>query len=76
MAIHHSYSDENSYVSVKFRKNAGRSGGKIKPQDTDSTRLQELSLVNSIYFGTTPYDIHLDMNLDNTIIRIFQEISL
>ena len=76
MAIHHSYSDENSYISVKFQKTARRTGGNLKPQDTDSTRLQELSLVNSIYFGTSPYDIHLDMNLDNTISRIFQEISL
>ena len=34
MATSHSYTDENSYVSVKLQKNAGRTGGKLKPQDT------------------------------------------
>ena len=76
LATHHSYTDENSYLSVKFQKNAGRTGGKLKPQDTDSTRLQELSLMKSTIFGRTPDDIHLDMKLDNTKCRIFQEISL
>ena len=47
MATHHSYTDENSYVSVKFQKNVGRTVGKLKPQDAESTRLQELSLINS-----------------------------
>ena len=51
MATHHSYTDENSYVSVKFQKNSGRIGGKLKPQDTETTRLQELSLMNCTYFG-------------------------
>ena len=32
--------------------------------------------MNSIYFGATHYDIHLDMKLDYTISRIFQEMSL
>ena len=41
-----------------------------------STRLQELSLRNSTYFGNIHYDIHLDMKLDYTISRIFQEMSL
>ena len=58
MATFHSYTDENSYVSVKFQINAGRTGGKLKPQETESTRLQELSLMNSTYFGIH-YDIHL-----------------
>ena len=49
MATSHSYTDENSYVSVKFQKNAGRTGGKFKPQDTESTRLQELSLMNNTF---------------------------
>ena len=31
MAKFHSYTDKNSYVSVKFQKNAGRTGGKLKP---------------------------------------------
>ena len=76
MATSHSYTDENSYVSVKFQKNAARTGGKLKPQDTESTRLQELSLMNSTYLGAIHYEIHLDMKLDNTIIRTFQEMSL
>ena len=48
---------------------------KRKPQDTESTRLQELSLMNRTYFGATHYDFHLDTKLDYTIIRIFQEMS-
>ena len=72
MATSHSCTDENSYVSIKFQKNAGRVGGKLKPQDTESTRLQELSLNNSTYFGAFHCDIHLDMKLDYTVSRIFQ----
>ena len=66
----------NEYVSVKFQKNAGRTGGKLKPQDTESTRLQELSIMNNTYFGAIHYDIHLDMKIDYTISRIFHEMSL
>ena len=76
MATSHSPTDGNPYVSVKFQKNIGRIGGKLKPQDADSTRLQELSLMNRTYFGAIHYDIHLDMKLDYTIGRIFQEMSL
>ena len=67
---------EISYVSVKFQKNAGQIGEKLKPQDTERTRLQELSLMNSTHFGAIHYDIHLDMKLDYTIRRLFQEMSL
>ena len=35
-----------SYIPVNLLKNAGNSRGKVKPQDTESTRLQELSLMN------------------------------
>ena len=35
IATHHSFTDENSYVSVKIQKNAGRTGGKLKPQDRE-----------------------------------------
>ena len=66
----------NEYVSLKFQKNAGRTGGKLKPQDTESTRLQELSLMSNTYFSAIHYDIHLDMKLDYTISRIFHEMSL
>ena len=48
MATSHSYTDENSYVSVTIQKNAGRTGGKLKPQDTESTHLQELSLIKTL----------------------------
>ena len=65
-----------SYIPVNLLKNAGNSRGKVKPQDTESTRLQELSQMNSTYFGAIHYDIHLDMKLDYTISRIFQEMSL
>ena len=75
MATFHSPTDGNPYVSVKFQKNIGTIGGKLKPQDADSTRLQELSLMNRTFFGAINYDIHLDMKLDYTISRIFQEIS-
>ena len=76
MALSHSLTDENPYVSVKFHKNIGQNGGKLKPQDTESTRLQKLSLMNTTFFGAIHYDIHLDMKLDYTIGRVFQEMSL
>ena len=76
MATSHSLTDENSYISVIFQKNIGQIGGKLKQQDTDSTQLQELSLMNRTHFGANHYDIHLDMRLDYTLSRIFQEISL
>ena len=76
MVTSRSFTEENPYVSVKFQKNTGRIGGKLKPEDTESTRLQELSLMNSTHFGAIHYDIHLDMKLDYTISRIFPEMSL
>ena len=66
MATSRSYTDENSYVSVKFQKKTGRIGGKLKPQNKDISRLQELSLMNNTHFGAIHYDIHLDKKLDNT----------
>ena len=65
-----------SYVPANLYKSTGQPGGKLKPYDSKSTRLQELSLMNSTYFGNIHYDIHLDMKLDYTISRIFQEMSL
>ena len=76
MATSHSTTDENSYVPVNFQKNTGRIGGKLRPQATDSTHLQELSLMNNLHFGAIDYDIHLDMKLDYTKSRNFQEMSL
>ena len=75
-ATSHPINEGTSYVPVNFYKSIGQSGGKLKPYDSKSTRLQELSLMNSTYFGNIHYDIHLDMKLDYTISRIFQETSL
>ena len=61
---------------MKFQKNTGRIGEKLKPQETEKTRLQELSLMNSTYFSAIHYDVFLDMKLDYTISRIFQEMTL
>ena len=73
MATFHSATDENSYVPVQFLKNTEIIGGKLKPQDKD---LQELSLMRNTHFGAIHYDINLDMKLDYTINRIFQEMFL
>ena len=75
MAAHLSTSEENSYIPVNLLKQVNI-GGKIKPQDKDSTCLQELSLMNNTHFGAIHYDIHLYMKLDYTIRKIFQEMSL
>ena len=61
---------------MNFRKNAGNPGGRLEPYDSESTRLQKLPLMNNTYNGAIHYDIHLDMKLDYTISRIFQEMSL
>ena len=57
-------------------KNSENPGGNLRPQDKDSRRLQELSLINDKCFGEIHSDIHLDMKQDYTISRIFQEKSL
>ena len=75
-ATSHPINEGTSYVPVNFLKSIGQPGGKLKPYDSKSTRLQELSLMISTYFGNIHYDIHIDMKLDYTISRIFQEISL
>ena len=75
-ATNHTTNDENSYIPVNLHKTTGNIGGKVKAQDKDSTRLQEISLMNNTYFDAIRYDIHLDMKLDFTISRIFQEMSL
>ena len=67
-ATGHSLNEGTSYIPVNFQKRTGQPGGKLKPHGSRSTPLQELSLMNN--------DIHLDMKLDYTISRIFQEMSL
>ena len=74
-ATGHYKNDGTPYVPVNFSKYNGQPGGKLQPSDSKSTRLQELSLMNNTYFGNIHYDIHLDMKLDYTISRIFQEMS-
>ena len=67
-ATHHTTNDENTYILLlNLLKNTRNFGGKAKPQDEDSTRLQELSLMNNTYFGGIHYDIHPDMKLDYAI---------
>ena len=76
-ATHHRLTnDENSYIPVHLLKNTGQTVGKVKPQHKDSTPLEEISLMNYTYFGAIYREIHLDMKLDYTIRRIFQEMSL
>ena len=70
-ATGHPLNEGTSYIPVNFQKSTGQPGGKLKPHDSRSTRLQELSLMNNTYFGNIHYDIHLDMKLDYTISRIF-----
>ena len=57
--------DEKSYIPVTFyeKKKTGNHGRNFRPEDKDSTRLQELSLMNNTYFGPIAYNIHLDMKL-------------
>ena len=75
-ATSHPIIEGTSYIPVNFQKSTGQPGGKLKPHDGKSTRLQELSLMNSTYFGNIHYNIHLDMKLDYTISRICREMSL
>ena len=75
-ATSHPINEGTSYVPVNLYKSTGNPGGKLTPYDSKSTRLQELSLMNSTYFGNIQDDIHLDMKLHYTISRIFQEMSL
>ena len=75
-ATFHPINGGTSYVPVNFLKSTGQPGGKLKPYDSKSTRLQELSLMSSTYFGNIHHDIYLDMKLDYTISRIVHEMSL
>ena len=72
-ATHHSINEDTSYIPVNLLKIAVNPGGKLKQYDSENTRLQELLLTNSTYFGAIRYDIHLNMKLDYTISRIFKK---
>ena len=56
-ATGHPLNEGTSYIPVYFQKSTGQPGGKLKPHDSKSTRLQELSLMNSTYFGNIHYDL-------------------
>ena len=43
-ATSHPINEGTSYLPVNFQKSTGQPGGKLKPHDSKSTRLQELSL--------------------------------
>ena len=62
-ATSHPINEGTSYIPVNFQKSTGQPVGKLKPHDSKSTRLQELSLMISTYFGNFHYDIHLDFRL-------------
>ena len=68
--------NEKSYKPTKLHSNNGQIGENFLPQHKESTRLQKLSLKNHTFFGVNHYDMQLDMKLDNTINRIFHEMSL
>ena len=65
-ATHQPLNEGTSYIPVNLLKNAENPRGKIKPRDTESTRLQELSQMNNTYFGPIHYDIHLDTKKNYT----------
>ena len=60
-ATHRLINEYTSYIPVNLRKSAGNPGGRLEPYNSESTRLQELSLMNSTNFGAINCDIHLDM---------------
>ena len=47
--------DGKPFTPVNFQKSIGQPGGKLTPIDRQSTRLQELSLMNRTYFGNIHY---------------------
>ena len=69
--------DDKSYIPVTLYKNSGNIGGKILPENCDSTRLQGLPPKNNKYFDIIHHDFHFDTTLiDYTIGRKFPEMSL
>ena len=47
--------DEKSYIRVRFLKKAEDPGGKLRPEDKDSTCLPELSPMNNTHFRAIHY---------------------
>ena len=48
-ATSHPINEGTSYVPVNFYKSDGQPGGKLKPYNSRSTRLQELSLKHLLW---------------------------
>ena len=67
--------DEKSHILVTFHKSSGNLGEILRSENKDDTELQEFSLMNNTYFCAINRDKHLDMKLDYTKSRIFQEMS-
>ena len=68
--------NEKLFIPVIFYISTGNPGGKLRPEDKDSTRLQELSLMNNTYFGAIRNNIHLVTKLYFPISRTFPKMSL
>ena len=49
---------------------------KLLPENDDNTCLQELSLMSRTYFAAIHYCVHLNVNFDHLMTRIFYELSL
>ena len=68
--------NENFSIPVTFYISTGNPGGKLRPEDKDSTRLQELSLMNNTYFGAIRNNVHLVTKLYFPISHNFPKMSL
>ena len=68
--------DEKSFIPITLHKNNGQMSQKLVPENRDSKRLQELSIKNHTYFGTTNFNIQLDLKFDYTTCGFFPEMSL
>ena len=68
--------DEKSCIPVPFYARKWNQRAKFLPKNRNSTCLQELSATINTYFGVIRYENHLDMKIDYTISRNFQQRSL
>ena len=67
--------DENSYIPITFLKKKTQNE-LVEYFDYKTKAVQELSLMSNTYFSSIHYDIFLDMKLDYTMIKFFQDLSL
>ena len=60
-------------IPLTFYKNNGNTGEKLLPENrSNSTRLQELPLMNNTNFGDTHYDILLIWNVTTPLVDFFR----